>query len=190
MTAWFWTATATAAGAAPAWYHSAVDYMVSYGLMRGTSSTTFCPQQATTRAMMATILYRMEGSPAVGSGSAFRDVPAGRWYSDAITWAHTKGIVVGYGDGTFGPHDTLTREQMAVLLYRYAGYQMADTIDRAPLDSFPDSKVSNWAYEAMSWAVAQGILTGSANGTVIMLNPTGSATRAELATVLMRYQER
>lgn len=174
-----------------AWYHSAVDYMVAYGLMRGTSSTTFCPQQATTRAMMATILYRMEGSPAVGSGSAFRDVPAGRWYSDAITWAHTKGIVVGYGDGTFGPHDTLTREQMAVLLYRYAGYQMADTIDRAPLDSFPDSsKVSDWAYEAMSWAVAQGILTGSANGTVIMLNPTGSATRAELATVLMRYQER
>ena len=99
--------------------------------------------------------------------------------------------MVGYGNGSFGPHDTLTREQMAVLLYRYAGYQMADTTDRAPLRRFSDSgRISDWAYEAMSWAVAQGILMGSVNGNAVTLNPTASATRAELAAVLMRYQER
>lgn len=174
-----------------AWYHGAVDYMVAYGLMQGTSSTTFRPHGTTTRAMLATILYRMEGCPVVGADSGFRDVPAGTWYSDAVTWASEKGIVVGYGNGSFGPHDTLTREQMAVLLYRYAGYQMADTTDRAPLGRFSDSgRISDWAYEAVSWAVAQGILMGSANGNAVTLNPTASATRAELAAVLMRYQER
>ena len=167
------------------WYVAAVNYVYVNGLMSGTSATTFEPYAATNRAMIATILYRLEGQPPV-SAAAFTDVSAGQWYTDAVAWASANGIVTGYGDGRFGPEAPITRQDLAVMLYRYAAYKGYDTsLSGVSIWKYVDREsISNYAMDAMTWAVNHGILTGSGN---VTLSPTASATRAEVAQILMRF---
>ena len=140
--------------------------------MMGTSDTTFSPDGVATRAMITTILYRLEGCPAVENSGSFTDVAQGAWYSEAVNWAAEKSLVEGYGNGQYRPNGKLTREQIIVILYRYAGYKMADTTARAELKGFADAgRVSSWAEEAMQWAVAEGLMTGIANGDSLNLAP-------------------
>ena len=146
--------------------------------------TTFNPDGATSRAMLAAILWRLEGSPVVNYAMDFADVEEGQWYTEAIRWAASEGIVTGYGDGAFGTNDSITREQFAVMLYRYAGAQPAS----GTLSTFRDgTAVSDWAAEAMGWAVEAGLITGTGDGSA--LTPQGQATRAQAAVLLMRWQE-
>ena len=155
--------------------------------MNGVSETKFDPNGSTTRAMLATILYRMEKSPKVTGENPFTDVKAGQWYTDAVIWANAKGIVEGYGGGKFGPMDTLTREQFAAMLQRYARYKDYNVGKTADLSGYADAKqISPWAKAAMQWANAEGLITGRSETTLV---PKGSATRAETATILMRFQE-
>lgn len=167
-----------------AWYHDGVHYCVENGLMVGTSANTFEPNTTTTRGMIATILWRLEGSPMVDTAMNYTDVPSGSWYEEAIRWADSTGVVLGYGDGTFGPDDPITREQMAAMLWRYAGKPQAES----SLADFTDgSETSQWAESAMLWAVEQGLIEGMGNA---QLNPQGQATRAQAATILMRFVEK
>lgn len=170
-----------------AWYHEGVDYAIKNGLMVGTGETAFAPNATTTRAMVVTILYRLEGEPTVTKNIPFEDVSTGKWYSDAINWAATNQIVDGYGNGKFGPDDTITREQMAAILYRYASYKGYDVTGLANLTGFTDAgKVSTWATTAVRWAVDAGLIKGTGTTT---LSPTSDSTRAQVATVLMRFCE-
>ena len=170
-----------------AWYHESVDYAVENQLMNGVSETKFDPSGSTTRAMLATLLYRMEQSPKVSGKSPFTDVQKDQWYTDAVIWANSKGIVEGYGDGRFGPTDTLTREQFAAMLQRYAKYKDYDIGKTADLSGYTDAaQISPWAQSAMQWANAEGMITGRSETT---LAPKGSASRAEAAAILMRFLE-
>ena len=167
------------------WFCEAVRYVYARGMMGGTGTNTFSPGGTTTRAMIVTILHRLEGTPAA-AGSAFTDVPAGQYYAQAVGWASSVGVVNGYGDGTFQPDAPITREQMAAILCRYAQYKGVDVSRRADLTRFPDSaKVSPYAAEPMGWAVESGLITGMDG----QLAPGGSATRAQVATILMRLCE-
>ena len=167
------------------WFCEAVRYVYARGMMGGTGANTFSPGGTTTRAMIVTILHRLEGTPAA-AGSAFTDVPAGQYYAQAVGWASSVGVVNGYGDGTFQPDAPITREQMAAILCRYAQYKGVDVSRRADLTRFPDSaKVSPYAAEPMGWAVESGLITGMDG----QLAPGGSATRAQVATILMRLCE-
>lgn len=169
------------------WFYDAVRYVVANGFMNGTSSTLFASNGTMTRAMLVTILYRMEKSPKVTGENPFTDVKAGQWYTDAVIWANAKGIVEGYGGGKFGPMDTLTREQFAAMLQRYARYKDYNVGKTADLSGYADAKqISPWAKAAMQWANAEGLITGRSETTLV---PKGSATRAETATILMRFQE-
>lgn len=165
------------------WYYSGVAYAYHHGLMGGTSATKFSPGSSADRAMLVTILWRVEGQPQSAQTLSFSDVAAGKYYSDAVLWAAEQEIVTGSG-GKFSPTAKITRETLAVMLYRYAAYQGADVSGRAELSAYSDSaKVSAWAKDAMAWAVKEGLITGS-NG---KLNPAGTASRAELAVILMRF---
>ena len=167
------------------WFCEAVRYVYARGMMGGTGANTFSPGGTTTRAMIVTILHRLEGTPAA-AGAAFTDVPAGQYYAQAVGWASSVGVVNGYGDGTFQPDAPITREQMAAILCRYAQYKGVDVSRRADLTRFPDSaKVSPYAAEPMGWAVESGLITGMDG----QLAPGGSATRAQVATILMRLCE-
>lgn len=172
------------------WFYDAVAYVNERGLMTGLNETTFGPAQTLARAQFAVILYRMEGEPDVSYRNVFPDVPDGIWYTDAIMWASENGIITGYTNtGKFGPADKITREQMAVMMYRYAQYKKYDTSEKADFSKFDDaSRVSGYAKEAMQWAVGTGIITGKYNGTRI--DPLGSANRAECATIIMRFVEK
>ena len=171
--------------ASDAWYGQASAYVYRQGLMSGTAQDRFSPDLTTNRAMLVTILYRLAGSPAVDGGSAFTDVSGGDWFASGVAWASANGIVTGYGDGRFGPNDPITREQMAAILYRYAGFAGQSTAGRADLSGYTDAgQVSPYAAEAMGWAVDRGLITGVSAGT---LAPGGSATRAQVATILMRF---
>ena len=173
--------------AADAWYADAVAYAVEHGLMNGTSASTFSPLMTTDRAMIVTILYRLEGEPAVTGTSAFSDVADGQWYTDAVIWAADNGIVTGYDTGAFGPGDTITREQLAAILYRYASYKGYDVTASADLSGYADQdQISGYALSAMQWANAESLITGTSDST---LTPGGSATRAEAATILMRFAQ-
>ena len=168
-----------------AWYAQAVAYVYRQGLMSGTAQDQFSPDLTTNRAMLVTILYRLAGSPAVDGGSVFTDVASGDWYANGVAWASVNGIVTGYGDGRFGPNDPITREQMAAILYRYAGFAGQSTTGQADLSGYTDAgQISPYAAEAMSWAVDRGLITGVSADT---LAPGGSATRAQVATILMRF---
>ena len=163
------------------WASEAIAYVTGQGYFNGTSETTFGPSVPMSRAMLATVLWRMEGQPAPTGANAFTDVAAGQWYTDAVTWAAEQGIVTGTGNGLFDPNGNITREQLAVMLYRYAGGAAAG----ADLSAYPDaSSVSSWAVEAMGWAVSNGILSGNEAG---QLSPGGAATRAEVAQMLLNY---
>ena len=166
------------------WYYRAVEYVAQNSLMAGTSADKFSPNSALDRSMMVTILYRHEGKPAVDGPSSFTDVPTGQWYTDAISWAEDNKIVAGVTETTFAPFQPVTREQMAAIFFRYANFNHEDTSARGDLSTFSDaSLVSSYAKTAIQWCVAEGILSGS-NG---KLNPRSSATRAEFASILMRY---
>lgn len=166
--------------AANAWYTEAVGYVMSYGLFNGTSDTTFAPNTSMTRGMLATVLHRADGLPD-GELPDFDDVPTGQYYTEAVGWAAERGIVTGYGDGTFGPDDPITREQLAVMLWRYAGKPTPPNL----LLNFTDAdQAGDYAQDALRWAVEQGIINGKGGG---ILDPKGQATRAEVAAMLTRY---
>ena len=166
-----------------AWYHDGVHYCLDHGLMGGYPGSLFGPDDATTRGMIVTILYRLEGEPAAGS-SDFTDVPAGQYYTDAVAWAAANGIVNGYGDGAFSPEDPIAREQMAAILYRYAAYKEYDVTARGDLSGYTDAdQISTYAMDAMAWVNGEGVLAGTSATT---LDPAGATTRAQAATILMR----
>ena len=166
-----------------AWYHDAVEYAVTNGLMKGVGNGKFDPEGSMTRAMLVTVLWRYEGEPAEGENT-FIDVPDGTWYTEAVAWAAANGVVGGVGNGKFEPEGNITREQMATILFRYAQKKGIDTSKRGELSGFPDSgKVSSWAKDAIQWAVAEDIINGS-DGKLL---PQGNATRAQVATLLMRF---
>ena len=171
-----------------AWYHEAVDYVLNNGLMDGVGGGRFAPGGETSRAMVVTILWRLAGSPQAGKDSGFTDVAGGLWYTDAVAWAAEKGIVGGYGSGMFGPADPVTREQLAVMLYRYAKLQGKGFVGSwmFPLDYADADRVSGWAYEAMCWMTMNGVIQGRGGS---VLAPQGPATRAEAAAMLMRFSE-
>ncbi|HHV99187.1 MAG TPA: S-layer homology domain-containing protein [Clostridiaceae bacterium] len=169
------------------WFYKSVRYAYNHGLFKGTSETEFSPRLNMTRAMLATVLYRLEGEPEVNASDVFTDVREGMWYTDAITWAHENNIVKGYGNGLFGPDDFVTREQMVVMLHRYAEGKGLTTDESGYELKYTDApEISGYAVEAMKWAVAKGLIRGTGEGT---LSPLGKATRAEVATVLMNYME-
>ena len=166
-----------------AWYHDGVHYCLETGLMVGTSDSTFEPDGIVTRAQVVTILYRVEGEPEVGE-TVFPDVPAGQWYTDAVTWAAGEGIVYGYDTGKFGPTDQITIEQLIAILNRYAKYLGYEVDDKASLTGFPDyTTISEYAIPSMEWAVAKDVYDGF-NGLLI---PTKGATRAQTAWILMKF---
>ena len=170
-----------------AWYYGGVAYVCHNGLMSGVSSTKFSPNTAATRAQLVTILWRLEGEPAAAGAVSFQDVKDGQYYTQAVLWAAENNVVTGSNQGNFSPNGTMTREQLAVMLYRYAQYRGLDTSVRADLSGYNDAaKVGSWAADAMAWAVEEGLITGSNQNN---LDPTGSATRAQLATILMRFLE-
>ena len=166
------------------WYYEGVQYVYDHGMMNGMDADRFAPNETTTRGMIVTVLHRLEGTPAA-KGVHFSDVKDGMWYADAVGWASAKGIVNGYGNGKFGPADIITREQMAAILYRYADYQNNRISGRANLSSYSDAaQISSYAVDCMSWANAVGLITGVTNTTLV---PKGSATRAQVAVILMRF---
>jgi len=169
------------------WFYEAVKYVNENGIMQGTGDSLFSPETNVTRAMLVTMLYRYAGEPEVTAANPFTDVAGGQWYTKAIIWASENGIVGGYGGGLFGPDDSITREQFAALLYRFAqqkGIAVSATTD---LSAFSDAdKVSDWAQTAVEWAVAKGLIQGRGENTFA---PDGTATRAEAATLLMRFIE-
>lgn len=164
------------------WFFRAVRYVYEKGLMNGVADRVFDPDGTATRAMLVTVLYRLEGRPPVSGDKVFDDAAPGAWYGAAVQWAAENGIVNGYGDGRFGPDDPVTREQFAVILYRYAGFRGHDTAGRSDLSGYADAQdISSWAEEAMKWANAEGMITGRE---AAMLAPKGGATRAEAAKIL------
>lgn len=173
-----------------AWYADAVRYVYKHGLMAGTSATTFAPDVTTSRSMIATILWRMAGSPVVNYAMTYTDVAQGQWYSEAVRWATSEGIVGGYGNGLFGTNDPITREQFAAMLYRFAQEQGYDVSigENTNILSYTDvADLSEYAISAMQWAVGAGIINGTGDGST--LSPQGQATRAQAAVMLMRFCE-
>lgn len=167
--------------AANAWYADAAQYVRDNGIMNGTSGTTFSPNSTMTRAMLATVLYRAAGSPAVNQAADFRDVSAGAYYSDAAAWASSNGIVTGYGNGLFGSNDPVTREQIATILWRYQG----SPAPAGTAANFTDqSTISSYAVNAVAWARENGIINGMEGN---RFAPKNNATRAQVATILRNY---
>lgn len=167
------------------WFYNDVKYVYEKGMMVGTAADVFAPNATTTRAMIVTILYRLEGSPAVTGTSAFVDVPAGQWYTDAVNWAAANQIVKGTSATTFAPNDSITREQMAAILYRYAQYKGYDVTKKADLSGYSDNgQVSAYAKDALAWANAAKLINGVTNTT---LAPQGNATRAQVSAILHRF---
>ena len=170
------------------WFYGDVMFVYENGLMLGTSKTLFSPYGTATRGMMATILWRMEGSPAPKGKNSFTDVEAGKWYADAITWTAENGIFAGYGKDKFGPDDPITREQLAAIFYRYADYKGYDLTVKGNLDKFKDAdKITDYAKTAMQWAVGSSLVKGKSGN---LLDPQGTATRAEIAAMLHRFIEK
>ena len=170
------------------WFYGDVMFVYENGLMLGTSKTLFSPHGTVMRGMMATILWRMEGSPVPKGKNSFTDVEAGKWYADAITWTTENGIFAGYGKDKFGPDDPITREQLAAIFYRYADYKGYDLTVKGDLDKFKDAdKITDYAKTAMQWAVGSGLVKGKSGN---LLDPQGTATRAEIAAMLHRFIEK
>ena len=170
------------------WFYGDVMFVYENGLMLGTSKTLFSPHRTAMRGIMATILWRMEGSPVPKGKNSFTDVEAGKWYADAITWTAENGIFAGYGKDKFCPDDPITREQLAAIFYRYADYKGYDLTVKGDLDKFKDAdKITDYAKTAMQWAVGSGLVKGKSGN---LLDPQGTATRAEIAAMLHRFIEK
>jgi hypothetical protein len=191
--------TKTFADVGDAWYTDAVAFTTSHDLFNGVGNGQFDPDGLVTRSMLVTVLYRLENEPDVTAANIFRDVPDA-WYTDAVTWASANGIVEGYGNGSFGPEDYVTREQMAAILYRYMNYLGLDvSLDDSAvkelgaggvLARYADAgSTSTWANTPMQWAVVSGLITGKDAGDSLLLDPSGTAQRAEVATMVMRLMD-
>ena len=167
------------------WAEKAIDFVVARGIYSGTSATTFHPDNAMTRGMLAVVLHNLENNPAHDiCDDTFQDVAADSWYEDAIHWAADSGIVSGYGNGCYGPNDSITREQLAVMLWRYAGSPDSDH----SLEHFKDVHlIASYAETALAWANENGIINGKGDG---ILDPKGNATRAQVAQMLMNYLQK
>lgn len=170
------------------WFFNTVKYAGENGIMNGVSETEFAPNQTLTRAMLVTILYRVEGSPRLNSDSKFTDVGPSEWYSAPVIWAAENGIVNGVTETEFAPNQAITREQIAAIMYRYAGVKGYDTTQGGmAVREFEDYEtISSWAREAMQWAVNTKLISGK---TATTINPLDAATRAESATIIMRFIE-
>ena len=165
-----------------AWYRGPVEFVSNHGLFQGVEESVFAPNKPMTRAVLAVVLCRLEEGTASGE-SPFEDVPDGKWFTQPILWAYTSGLLLGTNEG-FKPYDSVTREQLAVLLFRYSRYLGLDYLEREPLDRFPDyNETAGWAKEGMQWAVSTGLFQGYDDGT---LRPKGVATRAQAASLLAR----
>ena len=172
------------------WYYGAAAYAYNNGLFAGMTPTTFAPNATMTRAMLVSVLWRLAGAPAPKAPNTFVDVPDGAWYTDAVTWAAENGVVSGIGGSRFDPSGFVTREQTAEILYNYAHSKGYDVSARADLTAFPDAaSVSGWAEEALSWANAAGLINGTVRDGQTILAPQGSASRAQVAMILMNYVE-
>ena len=174
-----------------AWYYEDVAYVTRNDLMVGTGTMTFSPDGEMSRAMLVTVLYRMNGSPSVaGMTMPFQDVPGNAWYTDAVTWAYNCGVVSGMSPTTFAPMVSITREQMMTMFYGYAAYMDYNTMAVADLSAFPDGgDVSSWAEAEMGWAVANTLISGAKESDGVYLRPQGTATRAEAAAILHRFDQ-
>lgn len=171
------------------WYHEGVHFCLDNSIMQGTDKG-FEPQVITTRAMITTMLWRLDGEPKASYSMTFKDVADGQWYTEAVRWAQSTGIVNGYDNNTFGTNDGMTREQVVTVMHRYAKYKGYDVSAAADLSKFADAdSVSDWAVDAVKWAVDTGIIVGDTrnDGRILVLDPQGSSTRAQAATMLMRY---
>lgn len=169
------------------WSHSGIDFCIDRQLFGGISETSFAPNMAMTRAMLVTVLWRYQGSP-MGFTNSFTDVKDRQWYTDAVSWASSYGIVNGTGNSTFDPEGIVTREQMAAILYRYSIWRNYSTDNRADFSAFPDSgRVSVWAKDAIQWAIAENLIGGSKEGGQTYILPSDGATRAQVAAILMRF---
>lgn len=180
------------------WAHEGLDYCIYHGYIAGTSASTVAPNGVCTRAQLVSILYRMQGEPTAVRGielaklrAPFKDVPRGQWYTDAIWWAKLTGVVAGTSATTFDPEGEITREQLAVILYNYTKQFASGSLTATgSLAGFPDAgSVSSWARTEMAWAVGNGLISGTGSGSVAYLSPQGSATRAQVAAILMRFEQ-
>ncbi len=171
------------------WFYSAVAFVYEKGYFSGTGATTFAPNAPMDRAMVATVLHRVAGGETANATELFTDVPAGQWYSQGIAWASAKGIVNGVGNGRYEPETPVTREQLVTMLYRFEkDYRKVAVPGTGSLNNFIDgAKVSSWAQDAMRWAVGEGLIQGRNTG---HLDPAGTASRAEVATILQRFAAR
>ena len=170
------------------WFYEAVKYAYENGLFNGTDDTTFAPDEQMTRAMLVAVLYRIEGEPAAGQENSFQDVAADAYYAGAAAWANENGIVLGYGENTFGPDDFISREQLAAILQRYTAYKNVTVEETGDLSQFVDAgEISPWAQDSIEWAVGAELLSGKDGG---RLDPQGGTTRAEVATILQRFLEK
>lgn len=165
------------------WFYQSVMFVKDEGLMGGVSGDEFAPQESVTRAMLVVVLHRLEGEPKSES-SKFVDVEDGQWCSDGISWAANAGIVNGVGEGMFEPDAPITREQIATIIYKYSAQKGKIDAQSIGIIAPDKDKISDWALEGMSWAVGQGLINGKDGG---VLDPGGEATRAEIATILMRF---
>ncbi len=170
------------------WAHVGIDFVLKSGLFYGTSDATFSPDDAMTRAMLVTVLYRLEGQPKVSAKNPFSDVESDTWYTDAVIWAVENKIVNGIGGGKFDPDGKITREQMAAILYRYSTFKGLTLTEGKFAAEYPDEKdISAYALDAMRWANAETLINGTGIGSTVYLDPQGNATRAQVAAILMRY---
>ena len=168
------------------WYYDAVFFVYGKEYFSGTAANTFSPNTSMTRAMLATVLHRVSGLETAENSTSFTDVPAGQWYTAGIAWASGKGIVNGMGEGLYCPDAAVTREQLVTMLYRYQTYRKGDVSAKGSLTDYPDGgAVASWAREAMEWAVGAELVKGRNTGA---LDPGGTATRAEVATILQRFE--
>ncbi len=178
--------------AANNWAHAGIDFVLENGLFAGLTDTTFGPGDTMTRAMLVTVLWRLEGKPEASGYAPFTDVPDGKYYTAAVRWANANGIVAGTDSTHFNPNSKVTREQIAAILFRYAAKKGYDTSARANLNGFPDARsVSSYAKNAVAWANAEGIVSGSKNAStgIVYLDPKGNATRAQVASIIQRFAE-
>ena len=169
------------------WSEEYINYAVKAGYLKGVGGNRFDPEGTTTRAMVVTVLWRIEGEPEKAYRSDFKDVPQGEWYSVPVIWAKDSGVVLGVSKDEFDPDGPITREQLATMLYRYSSYKNYDLTPEADLSTFPDKDlISDWAAASLSWAVGGGLLRGTDGG---RLSPDGDATREQFAAILHRFDD-